>query len=212
MGDTWEWDGEVWMQFDIEGPPIRGATAMVYDSFRRRMVLAGGQLGVRETLSDAWELLLPVEAGPCGSGEDCLSGNCVDGACCVESACGTCETCNGPERPGQCEAVLNSADPDSCDGEQICSVDGDCVLLTSDDEPGVDADADGDFDSVEEPDAGDGPDGETPETDSDVELDGEEGDLSGASCITATAGPTNIESLVGELVRLIGLPSIAHSP
>ena len=40
--DTWEWDGESWVQVEDVGPPGRGHFAMAYDSARQRVVLFGG--------------------------------------------------------------------------------------------------------------------------------------------------------------------------
>jgi len=47
---------------------------------------------------------------------DCLTGNCVDGKCCDQTAafCGTCRTCNG-STPGTCQAVTNMSQDTECD-------------------------------------------------------------------------------------------------
>src|SRR5262245_24558190 len=47
----------------------------------------------------------------CASGDECGSGQCVDGVCC-ESACnGVCEACNLPTSVGKCAAVAAGEDP-----------------------------------------------------------------------------------------------------
>jgi hypothetical protein len=52
--DTWEWNGESWTQFSVEGPGPREAAGMAYDSKRGRVVLFGGaQSG--KTVNDTWE-------------------------------------------------------------------------------------------------------------------------------------------------------------
>src|SRR5258705_1598825 len=40
--DTWEWDGNRWIQVGVTGPGPRTFAAMAYDSLRRRVVLFGG--------------------------------------------------------------------------------------------------------------------------------------------------------------------------
>jgi hypothetical protein len=55
LGDTWEWDGQAWMQISTQGPPARLNHAMVFDEARGRALLFGGQ-GVGGTLlNDTWE-------------------------------------------------------------------------------------------------------------------------------------------------------------
>jgi hypothetical protein len=75
----------------------------------------------------------------CSGGDQCLSGNCVDGVCCASAACGTCQRCSDPASLGTCAVVKGAADPDSCAGScdaagackrlrgQACSVTGDCL-------------------------------------------------------------------------------------
>jgi hypothetical protein len=54
MGDTWEWDGNSWVErFPAIAPLARLVHAMVYDSARRRSVLFGG--ANRGFLGDTWE-------------------------------------------------------------------------------------------------------------------------------------------------------------
>ena len=51
--DTWEWNGTVWTQRSITGPPQRYEHSMAYDSARDRIVLFGGANGW--FLGDTWE-------------------------------------------------------------------------------------------------------------------------------------------------------------
>lgn len=52
--DTWEWDGENWMQIPVEGPGSREAAGMTFDASRNKVVLFGGaQSG--DAMSDIWE-------------------------------------------------------------------------------------------------------------------------------------------------------------
>jgi hypothetical protein len=71
----------------------------------------------------AWQLIVRGQA--CSSSEGCGAGACVDGVCCVEQRCGTCETCNGDD-PGRCTQVRNAEDADSCAGANACSLEGTC--------------------------------------------------------------------------------------
>lgn len=42
LGDTWEWDGQSWLQVSANGPSTRARHAMAYDAGRRKVVLLGG--------------------------------------------------------------------------------------------------------------------------------------------------------------------------
>jgi hypothetical protein len=52
LGDTWEWDGRVWMEMKVSGPAPRSGAAQAYDSSRRETVLFGGQ---RTNSTETWE-------------------------------------------------------------------------------------------------------------------------------------------------------------
>ncbi len=52
-GKTWEWDGSSWSLRSAQGPPARGAGAMVYDPIGRRCLLFGGY-GGNPVHSDLW--------------------------------------------------------------------------------------------------------------------------------------------------------------
>ncbi len=50
FGDTWEWDGNAWMQrFPTTSPAPRWGPVMVYDSVRNVTVLFGGTPGPQKT-------------------------------------------------------------------------------------------------------------------------------------------------------------------
>jgi hypothetical protein len=55
VGDTWEWDGTVWTQRMVPGPPPRAQHAMTYDPARERVVLFGGSRGADVRFGDIWE-------------------------------------------------------------------------------------------------------------------------------------------------------------
>jgi hypothetical protein len=63
---------------------------------------------------------------PCSQPAQCASGICTDGVCCAEICDGVCRTCAAPGARGRCVPVREHADPGTCDGLQICSVDGAC--------------------------------------------------------------------------------------
>jgi hypothetical protein len=58
IGDTWEWDGTVWIKSSKKGPSPRGFSAMAYNSDRHETVLFGG-VGTAndpfEDNQDTWE-------------------------------------------------------------------------------------------------------------------------------------------------------------
>ncbi len=107
LADTWEWDGSAWtLVFDGgNAPPARSWSTMTYDSKRRRMVLFGGLRfsGAMGTIvNDTWEYY--AIGNPCKGPEDCDTGHCIDGLCCEQDGCGTCEACNLPGDPGHCSS------------------------------------------------------------------------------------------------------------
>ncbi|HVE92101.1 MAG TPA: kelch repeat-containing protein [Actinomycetota bacterium] len=54
LGDTWEWDGQVWRQLTpATSPPARANHAMAYDSARRRVVMFGGSNATTQ-FGDTW--------------------------------------------------------------------------------------------------------------------------------------------------------------
>ncbi len=57
FGDTWEWDGQQWVERQDMGPQARWLHAMAFDSTRSRLVLFGGTpaLARDSSLGDTWE-------------------------------------------------------------------------------------------------------------------------------------------------------------
>ncbi|MDI3291309.1 MopE-related protein [Polyangium sp. 15x6] len=62
----------------------------------------------------------------CTAANQCLSGSCVDGVCCLTNCAGTCLACNIPGSLGTCTAITanqdpaNECNPGSCDGGGQC--------------------------------------------------------------------------------------------
>jgi hypothetical protein len=64
----------------------------------------------------------------CGATKECSSGNCIDGVCCMQTVCGTCQACN-LDGIGTCSSVKNADDPDSCNSTtSTCDNNGACKL------------------------------------------------------------------------------------
>jgi hypothetical protein len=62
----------------------------------------------------------------CTAGPQCTSGNCVDGVCCMDSGCPTCQACN-INGGGTCADVPNGmADPPNCAANGECGNTGTC--------------------------------------------------------------------------------------
>ncbi|PYK04860.1 MAG: hypothetical protein DME66_08495, partial [Verrucomicrobia bacterium] len=53
FGDTWEWDGNEWIQVADTGPEARCNHAVAFDTKRRRIVLFGGQRN-KIPFGDTW--------------------------------------------------------------------------------------------------------------------------------------------------------------
>ncbi len=54
LNDTWEWDGQDWIQQENTGPN-RCRHAMAYDDHRQRLVLFGGNDALNQGYGDTWE-------------------------------------------------------------------------------------------------------------------------------------------------------------
>lgn len=65
----------------------------------------------------------------CAAAADCRSGFCVDGVCCGEACTGVCRSCALTR--GQCTAVRNAIDPDTCSGTNRCDDNGACGVSTA---------------------------------------------------------------------------------
>ena len=65
LNDTWEWNGNIWIQIYPDNPPPgRAAHVMVYDSVANRIIVFGGTFGadpqdddLRLLRDDTWELV-----------------------------------------------------------------------------------------------------------------------------------------------------------
>jgi streptogramin lyase len=89
----------------------------------------GGRVGAADATAaeDAGE---PPAAGTgepgaaCEAATECASRSCVDGRCCLETACGVCQRCSGPG--GRCAMVADQED-DSCRAPARCNGAGLCI-------------------------------------------------------------------------------------
>jgi len=84
-------------------------------------------------LSDHTCQLDQDKGAACAGGQQCLSGNCVDGVCCESACTATCQACSATKKgaglDGFCENVQSSSDPDGdCadDGQASCGHNGSC--------------------------------------------------------------------------------------
>src|SRR5205814_10700714 len=59
-----------------------------------------------------------------GAASSCVNGFCVDGKCCAQASCGTCQSCGGAS--GACVSV-KSAEDDTCNGQSKCDSAGRCA-------------------------------------------------------------------------------------
>jgi len=123
LGDTWEWNGSTWTQTSSTGPAPRAGHVVQFDATRRRIVAYGG--GTADSYGDTWEYY--TRGGSCSLGTDCSTGFCVDGVCCEQVSCGTCQACNTAGSPGSCASVISADDPDSCTAStSSCDATGAC--------------------------------------------------------------------------------------
>ncbi|MBI5480216.1 MAG: hypothetical protein HY906_15230 [Deltaproteobacteria bacterium] len=107
LGDVWEWDGNVWLQVQAEGPGPRRCHSMAWDRQRGRAVLFGGSTEHGATTSDTWELYGVAE--PCWRGapegtpcacEGGIPGACRRGVCgCADRDAGVDGGTDGPTAP-----------------------------------------------------------------------------------------------------------------
>jgi hypothetical protein len=64
----------------------------------------------------------------CAAGGECASANCVDGVCCEQLTCGTCQACNLPGRAGSCAPLPALTDDENagCTSSSTCDGIGGC--------------------------------------------------------------------------------------
>ncbi|MBI2394594.1 MAG: hypothetical protein HYV09_33805, partial [Deltaproteobacteria bacterium] len=123
LGDTWEWDGSTWTMTTSSGPAARGGHTLEYDAARRRTVAFGGLGGL--STPDTWEYY--SRGGGCAVGTQCLTGYCVDGVCCEQLQCDTCQACDLAGSAGRCATVTSTDDSDSCPAAtKTCDATGSC--------------------------------------------------------------------------------------
>lgn len=66
----------------------------------------------------------------CNAGNECVSGNCVDGRCCGDATCPACRNCGAT---GACDVVVGSAagredlTPTACQTDSMCNAAGACT-------------------------------------------------------------------------------------
>ena len=61
--DTWEWNGEQWLEIDGANPPPRFAAKMAFDPQRQKMVLFGGTPDGVSGYTGTWEYTAPSSSG-----------------------------------------------------------------------------------------------------------------------------------------------------
>lgn len=64
----------------------------------------------------------------CVAGSECLSGNCIDGYCCVDTCTTPCRSCANVS--GTCTTVVSSVDDNFCNGVNTCDASGVCKKKT----------------------------------------------------------------------------------
>jgi hypothetical protein len=127
--------GDVWLRtksrWELASAPSafsirRYLYGIAYDSVLKATILYGGSSTTSDFTSDTYALRL--RGGGCQTGAECPSGFCTDGVCCEQSACGTCESCDGAT-PGRCSPVILREDPDTCASKDKrgCNQSGVCV-------------------------------------------------------------------------------------
>jgi hypothetical protein len=115
LRDTWEWDGQAWVETTPTMSPIfsqRGAGAFDVDRGRFVYFVEG----------ETWEYA--ASGGSCTKDAECDTGHCVDGVCCEVASCGTCEVCAVGSAHTECTKVAKGQLDDSCEG--ACDGNGAC--------------------------------------------------------------------------------------
>ena len=72
-----------------------------------------------------------LDGQACDGDGDCFSGSCVDDVCCDSSCGGTCFACDQPGAVGECTAVEDATDPDTCADDSTCDGSGHCKRLVA---------------------------------------------------------------------------------
>ncbi|MBK8252714.1 MAG: hypothetical protein IPK82_08605 [Polyangiaceae bacterium] len=69
----------------------------------------------------------------CTVGNECQSGNCIDGVCCNSTCTQSCQACNIAGSLGTCTNIASGQDPSNeCSGTQVCNGSGVCKKVNAD--------------------------------------------------------------------------------
>ncbi|HVZ74593.1 MAG TPA: kelch repeat-containing protein [Polyangia bacterium] len=141
IDDSWEWDGnaKTWTETTPPGvrPLPRENHGMTFDTVRGTTYMYGGSVPADSTYgpSEIWEYVPNSAPRPNGAGctaasaKGCMSGNCVDGVCCAQTAAqcnGMCKACNVPGMFGTCQNVPAGSPDDTCASDQACDATQTC--------------------------------------------------------------------------------------
>jgi hypothetical protein len=141
LNDSWEWSPTTssWTETTPPGvkPLPRENHGLVYDAMRGATFLYGGSVPGDTTYgpSEIWEYIPNSAPRPNGAGcsaataGGCMSGNCVDGVCCAQTAAacnGMCRACNVAGSVGTCANVPAGLGDDTCTSDQACNAAQQC--------------------------------------------------------------------------------------
>jgi hypothetical protein len=141
LQDSWEWDGiaGTWTETTPAGvkPLARYNQIQLFDSLKSTTLVFGGSVSGDSTYGpqEIWEYIANSSPRPNGSGcsaasaSTCMSGNCVDGVCCAQTAVqcnGTCMACNVAGNLGTCSPVPAGQPDDTCPSDQLCDANKAC--------------------------------------------------------------------------------------
>lgn len=134
LDDTWAFDGSSWSRIAPSANPLdrypQGAFSFLYSRSNESQYTLYFDADGNDALPQlSWSFHSRGRA--CTSGAQCASNFCVDGVCCEQAACGTCETCAAPTEPGRCSPITRAEDADSCSAAEgkTCNEDGACTRL-----------------------------------------------------------------------------------
>lgn len=123
--EIWSWQGldsPGWSRLDVDPVPAHYSRRIGRDA-RGRWVVVGGFAAYCE--GSTW-IGLP-SGNPCTPEDACPSGYCVDGVCCEQPSCGTCQGCDVASSKGVCSPRPVLALDDSCDAGLLCSAAQQCA-------------------------------------------------------------------------------------
>src|SRR5262249_41544026 len=76
------------------------------------------------SIGEAEQLEVFAAGARCVAADDCASGICDQGVCCLAACATTCHSCSAGT--GRCDVVASADDPSSCTGENTCDAAGAC--------------------------------------------------------------------------------------